>query len=639
MPHSVSAQHLGHGRADASGAATRIIAHLAGRSQDAGGPLRLEGAMNKLYKRIKVNCEVETATNRIKQALDYLSEKGILLVPDGEDSLFHTADFRIMLPGPKDVGAVSVRKSKSWELCEVDFYQFFDDAENTICAVYTVLRNVLDYYVLDTQDTSAAPDAPTTYAERSEKMPMKMTLTVAQPSQLAFSGDITGWSFPFNMVDSSLVGTPEEQSRTYPHYVQVSATLELVLRWGFYLATFDGMDEQSKNDLMKVLFEHGKRYVIKKLRDTGELATIEKLDLNTSTPEARDRFDPSRIKDPVGVTLVVDVGAQQPAPRPTSGVTIIAQSVNIGGDVAVGDITKEPPSRQPATSVASDVPTSPTSDAADTAQPATSAAPVKEQDETGFADKSSRVKLLDSVSDAFEITPMKDAARGPMGDPLTIIKTRLLDFEIIGGVTQNQREVIGAALDRYKSYAIGKRDAIGLVDIMDLHSRLYALPTIGAKAEIGQPPHAESVLVPSPAHSHRPPPQVFLSYAREDIEAARRLFNDLHEVGVQVWFDKESLLPGQNWKTTIKQAIRDSRFFLALLSAKSLNKRGYVQKELNEALEILDEYPPSQIFIIPARLDDCSPTDDQLRDLNWADMFPDWEKGLARIMKAIGLQK
>jgi len=112
--------------------------------------------MSKLYKRIKVNCEVETATNLIRQALDHLSKNGILLVPDGEDSLFHTADFRIMLPEPKDVGAVSVWKPKSWEPCVVDFYQFFDDAENTICAVYTVLRNVLDYYVLDTQDTSAA---------------------------------------------------------------------------------------------------------------------------------------------------------------------------------------------------------------------------------------------------------------------------------------------------------------------------------------------------------------------------------------------------------------------------------------------------------------------------------------------------
>jgi hypothetical protein len=232
------------------------------------------------------------------------------------------------------------------------------------------------------------------------------------------------------------------------------------------------------------------------------------------------------------------------------------------------------------------------------------------------------------------------AKGGVMGDELESIKNKLLDFELNGGVTPNQRKVIGAALDRHKSYAIGKRDAIRLLDVTDLHSRLDALPTIGAKAEIGQPPEVEGGLVAeSPAPLFRSSPQVFLSYAREDIDAARRLFNDLRNAGVKVWFDKESLVPGQRWKSTIKQAIRDSDFFLALLSAKSLNKTGYVQKELKEALEVFEEYPSTRIFIIPARLDDCHPTDDQLQELDWANMFPDWEEGLARIMRAMGLQK
>jgi hypothetical protein len=38
--------------------------------------------------------------------------------------------------------------------------------------------------------------------------------------------------------------------------------------------------------------------------------------------------------------------------------------------------------------------------------------------------------------------------------------------------------------------------------------------------------------------------------------------------------------------------------FLALLSQNSVTKRGYVQKELSEALDILDEFPSSEIFII-----------------------------------------
>lgn len=159
---------------------------------------------------------------------------------------------------------------------------------------------------------------------------MKKTLTFDQPSRLPFWGPAIGWSFPFNMVDSSFVGAPEEKSRTSPHHVQVTATSKLVAVWGFYLA--GGVSEQSENDnynLMKVLFEHGKRYVAKKLRDTGELALIEELKLDTSTPEARDRFDPSRIQDPVGATLEVDA------------------AVNIGQTLEkIGVVSEKPSERQ-----------------------------------------------------------------------------------------------------------------------------------------------------------------------------------------------------------------------------------------------------------------------------------------------------
>jgi hypothetical protein len=133
-------------------------------------------------------------------------------------------------------------------------------------------------------------------------------------------------------------------------------------------------------------------------------------------------------------------------------------------------------------------------------------------------------------------------------------------------------------------------------------------------------------------------PPVFISYARVDVDSARRLFNDLRESGVNVWFDEESLLPGQKWRPAIEEAIRSCRFFLALLSNNSLDKVGYVQKEMRVALEVLDEYPEFAIFLIPVRLEVCQPSDYRLRDLNWVDMFPKWEDGLMRIHKAIASQ-
>lgn len=129
--------------------------------------------------------------------------------------------------------------------------------------------------------------------------------------------------------------------------------------------------------------------------------------------------------------------------------------------------------------------------------------------------------------------------------------------------------------------------------------------------------------------------KVFISYAREDTTSAQKLFHDLEQMDMDVWFDQESLLGGENWKLSIQQAIKDSRFFIALLSKNSINKKGYVQKEIKEALEVLDEYPASQIFFLPVRLENCNPIHPKLSDLQWVDMFPIWDDGFARIKKAI----
>jgi TIR domain len=133
-------------------------------------------------------------------------------------------------------------------------------------------------------------------------------------------------------------------------------------------------------------------------------------------------------------------------------------------------------------------------------------------------------------------------------------------------------------------------------------------------------------------------PKLFLCYAREDVISARELYTGLKKAGADVWFDKVNLLPGQRWKQAIRRAVAGARFFVALLSKNSVNKKGYVQKELKEGLEIYDEYPESTIFLIPVRLDDCQPLDDRLDEIHRVDLFPDWEEGVAIILKAIESQ-
>jgi TIR domain len=98
---------------------------------------------------------------------------------------------------------------------------------------------------------------------------------------------------------------------------------------------------------------------------------------------------------------------------------------------------------------------------------------------------------------------------------------------------------------------------------------------------------------------------VFISYAREDSNAAKRLRKDLRDAGLNPWLDKEELLPGQNWENQIEDAISRSRYFIPLFSKTSVEKIGYVQSEFKFALDVLKRYPPNKIFYIPVRLDDC----------------------------------
>ena len=128
---------------------------------------------------------------------------------------------------------------------------------------------------------------------------------------------------------------------------------------------------------------------------------------------------------------------------------------------------------------------------------------------------------------------------------------------------------------------------------------------------------------------------VFISYAREDTEAARRLYDDLKNAGLTPWLDKESLVAGQNWKIAINKAIKKSRYFIPIFSSISVAKRGYVQKEFRYALDVIDEFPESQIFVIPVRLDDCDIPYEKLKDIEYVDLFPDWNKGLQRILQAL----
>jgi hypothetical protein len=65
----------------------------------------------------------------------------------------------------------------------------------------------------------------------------------------------------------------------------------------------------------------------------------------------------------------------------------------------------------------------------------------------------------------------------------------------------------------------------------------------------------------------------FISYAHEDLNQIRKLYEGLRERNVNAWFDKEDMAPGR-WKKRIKKAISRSRYFIFCLSKTSLKKIG-----------------------------------------------------------------
>lgn len=136
-----------------------------------------------------------------------------------------------------------------------------------------------------------------------------------------------------------------------------------------------------------------------------------------------------------------------------------------------------------------------------------------------------------------------------------------------------------------------------------------------------------------------PKPTVFISYASEDKNKAKKLYRDLKKAGAEPWLDREDILGGQRWEMTIRTAIRSNRYFAAILSSRSVNKRGVIQKEITEALDILKEFPPDDIYLIPIRLDDCKPAREELNKIQWIDMFPKWSEGFKEVLKSLGIMR
>jgi hypothetical protein len=108
--------------------------------------------------------------------------------------------------------------------------------------------------------------------------------------------------------------------------------------------------------------------------------------------------------------------------------------------------------------------------------------------------------------------------------------------------------------------------------------------------------------VKKPLHPRRL--RIFLSHSSTDKPIVRRLYERLYDEGFEPWLDEQMLLPGQDWEHEIRKAIHDTDVVIVCLSRGSINKTGYIQREIKYVLDVADERPEGIIFLIPLKLED-----------------------------------
>ncbi|MBV8306450.1 MAG: TIR domain-containing protein [Gammaproteobacteria bacterium] len=126
----------------------------------------------------------------------------------------------------------------------------------------------------------------------------------------------------------------------------------------------------------------------------------------------------------------------------------------------------------------------------------------------------------------------------------------------------------------------------------------------------------------SPKQASAPQAAVFLSYASQDSEAARRICAALCAGGIEVWFDKSELRGGDAWDRQIRQQIHDCRLFIPIISAATeARSEGYFRREWKLAVDRTHDMSERKAFIVPTVIDDTADAQadvpDAFRAIQW----------------------
>jgi hypothetical protein len=103
---------------------------------------------------------------------------------------------------------------------------------------------------------------------------------------------------------------------------------------------------------------------------------------------------------------------------------------------------------------------------------------------------------------------------------------------------------------------------------------------------------------------------VFLSYASQDAEAARKICDALRAAGVEVWFDQSELVGGDAWDQKIRRQIKECTLFVPMISANTQARgEGFFRLEWHLAEQRSHLIARGRPFIVPVTIDETRDTD------------------------------
>lgn len=115
---------------------------------------------------------------------------------------------------------------------------------------------------------------------------------------------------------------------------------------------------------------------------------------------------------------------------------------------------------------------------------------------------------------------------------------------------------------------------------------------------------------------------IFISYAKQDADAATRICTALRAAGIEVWFDQSELRGGDAWDAAIRRQIKTCALVIPIISANTQGRaEGYFRLEWKLAIDRSHLMAQDRAFLVPVVIDDTPEGDervpDKFREVQW----------------------